>query len=257
MAGSLLGRNTIPPTRMRVLGRNALILMLSGRGRYEDAEGVQSELRPGDAILVQPDRPHAYGSLGGTEWGQVYVVFSGPQFDLLQQSQAYTAHQPLWHLEPVDFWERRLREILQPASTHGPEKALLTVGRFAQLLIEMAASEAAARTRPSDAWLEKSLNLLGEPDQGVWLTPQEVARKVGLSYEVFRKRFAEHTGTAPGKFQKQRRIDLACAFIYQGQDNFKELAEGLGFCDVYHFSKVFRRLTGSPPSDYRRSVRGG
>lgn len=242
---------------MRVLGRNALILMLSGRGRYEDAEGTRKELKPGDAILVQPDRPHAYGSVGSTVWDQVYVVFSGPQFDLLQQSRVYTANQPVWHLEPVDFWARRLREILKPDPVPGPAEALLTLGRFTQLLIEMAASDSAARTQPRDAWLEKSLHLLGEPREGTWPAPREVARKVGLSYEVFRKRFAERTGTAPGKFQQQRRIDLACAFIYQGQDNFKELAEHLGFCDVYHFSKVFRRLTGSPPSDYRRSVRGG
>jgi len=257
MAGSLCGRNNIPASRMRVLGRNALVLMLSGRGRYEDAEGIRMELKSGDAILVEPDRPHAYGGLGDTVWDQVYVVFSGPQFDLLQKSRIYTANQPVWHLEPVDFWKRRLREILKPDPVHGLAEALLTVGRFTQLLIEMAASDAAARTQPGDAWLEKSLQLLSEPREGVWLAPREIARKVGMSYEGFRKRFAERTGTAPGKFQQQRRIDLACASIYQGQANFKELAEQLGFCDVYHFSKAFRRLTGSPPSDYRRSVRGG
>ena len=89
------------------------------------------------------------------------------------------------------------------------------------------------------------------------MNPRQVAREVGLSYESFRKRFSERMDRAPGQYQQQRRVDLACAAIYRGSGNFKQLAEELGFCDVYHFSKAFRRQMGIPPSAYRRSVRGG
>ena len=34
-----------------------------------------------------------------------------------------------------------------------------------------------------------------------------------------------------------------------------EIADGLGFCDPFHFSKRFKRLTGESPSDYRRQLR--
>lgn len=257
LAGRLHGRHTIPPNRMRVLGKFGLILMDAGRGDYADASGVQRTLRPGDAVLVSPAIPHAYGGRDGQAWGQVYTVFSGPQFELLQGSPGFTAHQPVWHLEPATLWVKRMEEILFADAPSTPAGSLRTVGRFAQLLVEMAAADAEARERPRDAWLETSRQLLGEPQRGEWLSPQAVAARLGQSYEAFRKRFAARTGLAPGKFQQQRRIDLACAALYQGRDNFKELAEELGFCDVYHFSKVFRQVVGQPPATYRRTVRGG
>jgi AraC-like DNA-binding protein len=258
MAGTLDDNRRIPRDRMRVLGRSAVVLVLGGRGYYADANGIDATLRPGDAIAVCPDLPHAYGAEAGTRWRQAFVVFSGPQFDLLQESETYTAHHPLWHLEPVDLWRRRLEEILAPSPSRTPLAALRIVGSLAQLLIEMATTDAAARENPMDDWLEEGIRLLGEPDkQQGWRTPQEVARQLGQSYETFRKRFTSLTGKPPRQFQKQRKIDLACSAIYQGGDNFKDLAETLGFCDVYHFSKTFRAVVGTPPAEYRRSVRGG
>jgi len=258
LAGLLQDKGRISPERMRVLGRDALVLVLAGRGFYADASGFQSSLRPGDAIIVRPDLPHAYGAASGTVWRQAFVVFSGPQFDLLHQSETYTAHHPVWHLQPVDRWRQRMEEMLAPSPLRTSLSSLRMVGSLGQLLIEMATSEAKAREHPADDWLEEGIRLLGEPDkENGWRTPQEVARQVGQSYETFRKRFAARTGKAPRQFQKQRRIDLACTAIYQGRDNFKDLAEMLGFCDVYHFSKTFRFLVGMPPAAYRRSVRGG
>jgi len=257
MAGMLCDESTIPVDKMRILGRSALVLILSGEGYYRDGLGRARDLGPGDALLVTPDLAHAYGGKDGQTWGQAYVVFTGPIFDQLQQSPVYRAHQPVWHLEPVELWKRRLQDLLQPRRGPDPIEALRTVGRFSQLLIEMATTDGAARRRPEDAWLEQSLHLLGEAHPEGWISPADVAEQVGLSYETFRKRFRERIGQAPGQFQQKRRIDQACAAIYRGADNFKHLAEELGYCDVYHFSKAFRSVMGTPPSKYRRTVRGG
>lgn len=242
---------------MRKMGKYGLILVLSGDCWYRDAQGRELDLRPGDALLVPPDLPHAYGCASGKVWGQVYVVFSGPVFDLLWGAPDFAANHPLWHLEPPELWATRLEETLRPGRASQPLESWSRILRFQQLLIEMACQDTAARRDAGDDWLESSLQILGSPGPDGWRHPREVAQRVGLSYESFRKRFASLTGYAPARFQKQRRIDLACAAIYQGIDNFKELAEQLGFCDVYHFSKAFHQHVGQPPSAYRRSVRGG
>jgi len=257
MAGLLQGKEDIPLNKMRILGRNALILMLNGNGYYHDSNGIQCSLRPGDAVLVDPELAHAYGSEDGKSWGQVYVVFSGLQFDLLSQSPVYRSHQPIWHLEPVELWKQRLEKVLSTPPAESPIESLRTIMRFTQLIVEMATTDATSRKHPKEAWLEESMHLLGEPYRSGWMSPQEVARQIGQSYDGFRKKFSAKTGLAPGKYQQKRRIDEACAALYRGGDNFKELAEKLGFCDVYHFSKVFRQTVGMPPSVYRRTVRGG
>jgi AraC-like DNA-binding protein len=98
--------------------------------------------------------------------------------------------------------------------------------------------------------------MLGERGEGGWSAPQAVAAEVGLSYENFRKRFVQLMGESPGRYQKRRRIEWACAAIYHGDSSFKEIADLLGFCDVFHFSKAFKQVTGYTPSEYRQRVRG-
>lgn len=257
MAGVLADRITIPVDRMRVLGKYAIILALDGTGFYADETGRRCDLRAGDVIHVRPHLGHAYGTSGDKPWGQAYVVFDGPQFELLDNTAVLNSKAPVWHLEPIDFWRQRLEDLFIPGTTQTEFKALHTVSGFASLLVEMCAVDAEARQNPDEAWISTSQHLLGEPQNGTWARPREVARCVGLSYENFRKRFSEKTGQPPTRYQMQRRIDLACAAIYRGASNFKELAEELGFCDVYHFSKVFRQHVGEPPSSYRRRVRGG
>ena len=78
-----------------------------------------------------------------------------------------------------------------------------------------------------DSWLEKSYRLLGNRSAKGWMTPQNVAREVGLSYENFRKRFAERSGESPGQYQKRRRLEWACAAIYHGQHTMKDIADEL------------------------------
>lgn len=256
LAGSLNSNSYIPPNKMRILGRYALILVLEGTAYYEDANGQKSTLPTGTAILVTPELAHAYGGLERQTWRQSYVVFDGPQFDLLQTSKSFRNQQPYRTLESIEEWNHRLSSLMRAMTTNQrSNSSLRNVAQFSEFLVEMMTSQ--ERSKPLIIpWLESSLELLGNPNGDRWISPQDVAIRVGLSYENFRKLFNLHTGQPPARFQRQRKIDRACAAIYRGAVNFKELAEELEFCDVYHFSKAFRQIKGIPPSTYRRSVRG-
>lgn len=256
LSGRLRDKIGIAPSSMRVLGDFALIYVLEGKGYYVDATGSNCRFSTGDAILIFPDVPHAYGPDPGNYWEQIYVVFNGPQFELMRKKGLLDPKHPIWHLEPPDYWRRRLEDIFHNRPRRTATAALRATGQWIHLLSDMIASDTESRSGPENAWLEESLHLLAERAERGWLPPQMVAQRVGLSYENFRKRFAEATGESPGQFQKRRRIEQACAAIYQGSHSFKELAEELGFCDAFHFSKAFRQVIGEAPSEFRKKVRG-
>jgi AraC-like DNA-binding protein len=256
LAGLLRNITGIDPASMRVLGSYALVLMVAGRGYYEDARGLKRELSAGDAILVFPEIAHAYGPRDD-EWTQIYVVFSGPQFDLWRKRKLLRPDQPVWRLGAVDYWHQRLFDVIQPEPHERRGGPLRAFGRFLSVMTEMIAADSDNANVPDrDAWLEKSFSLLGNRGANGWLTPQEVAHDVGLSYENFRKRFGQLSGESPGQYQKRRRLEWACAVIYQGQHSIKQIADELGFCDVFHFSKAFKQVIGVTPSEYRRRVSG-
>ena len=260
LAGLLGNIAGIDPASMRVLGSYALVLMVAGRGYYCDARGTQRELIAGDAILVFPEIAHAYGPVPGEDWTQIYYVFDGPQFDLWRRRKLLRPERPVLRLGAADYWRQRLFAVLQSEArgTTRTGAAVRSVGRFLDVLAEMIATDEEAVKEPDrGAWLEKSFRLLGHRTAKGWLTPQEVARDVGLSYENFRKRFVQLAGESPGQYQKRRRLEWACAAIYQGEHTIKEIADELEFCDVFHFSKAFKQVIGTTPSEYRRRVSGG
>lgn len=256
LAGSLEDVPGIDPASMRVLGSYALVLMVDADGYFVDGNGHSQALKPADAVLIFPDIPHAYGPGPGSSWHQIYVVFEGMLFDDLRAAGILSPTNPVWHLEPLDYWVRRLEEVFQPVRPQSKTTALRALGRFVHLLTDMAATHAEAKRPPEQVWVEESMHLLAEPTHDGWLSPQAVATTVGLSYESFRKQFARHTGDSPARFRKRRRIEHACAAIYQGSRSFKELAEELGFCDEFHFSRAFRQVIGESPSAFRRRIRG-
>jgi len=257
LAGLLRNVAGIDPTGMRILRRFTLVLMVEGRGYYRDARGTKLELGPGDVVLVFPEIAHAYGPLPGTEWTQVYFVFDGPQFQLWRAQGVLAPEHPVLRLGAVDYWRQRLHEVVKGEPLHGPGAPLRALGKLLHVMTDMVASDSEnTRQAGRDAWLEKSLRLLGERGPNGWLTPQEVAPQAGLNYENFRKRFVELTGESPGRYQKRRRLEWACAAIYHGESSLKQIADTLDFCDVFHFSKAFKQEIGFAPSDYRKRVRG-
>ncbi|MES2694372.1 MAG: AraC family transcriptional regulator [Verrucomicrobiota bacterium] len=258
LAGLLRNIVGIDPRAMRVLGSYAAVLMVEGKGYYRDARGTACDLGPGDVVLVFPEIAHAYGPVVGGEWTQVYYVFNGPQFDLWRKQGLLRPERPVWRLGAPDYWQQRLASVVKNEPVTGAGAALRALGRFSDVLLEMMAADREAAEAPArEAWLEQSLRLLGNRRAGAgWRSPQETAREVGLSYENFRKRFAALTGESPGQYQKRRRLEWACAAIYQGGHTIKQIADELGFCDVFHFSKAFKQVVGTTPSEYRRRVRG-
>lgn len=256
LAGSLQDTPGIRQENMRILGSYALVLITEGNGYYLDQNGCEQATQPGDAIFVFPDIAHAYGPDSGQRWSQSYVIFEGPCFDLLRENGVLDPTRPVWHFEPVDRWKRRIEELFQSKNGRNEAAHLATVGRFLSLLTEAAAAEIEASRGGGKGWLDEAIQLLSEPQARDWLSPQEVALRLGMSYENFRKLFPKETGESPAQFQKRRRIEHACAAIYQDTASFKQLAEQLGFCDVYHFSRVFRQITGETPSAYRKRIRG-
>lgn len=258
LAGLLENADGLDPAAMRVLGRYALVLIVGGRGVYRDARGTACDLGPGDAVLVFPDVPHAYGPAAGAEWTQLYFVFTGAQFDLWRRTGLLRPERPVLHVGAPELWQERLHAVLPRERAGETGTPLRALGRFLHVLADLLAVGGEAAHPPAgEAWLATSLRLLGEQRAGGgWPTPQAVARDVGLSYENFRKRFAQHTGEAPGQYQKRRRLERACAAIYHGERSIKQIAAELGFCDVFHFSKAFKQVVGATPSEYRRRVRG-
>lgn len=84
------------------------------------------------------------------------------------------------------------------------------------------------------------------------VTVEQIAHHVGTSVSSLAHRYSVETGEPPMKALARLRVELAKGLILRGFP-FKAVAESAGFCDVYHFSKAFKRVQGVSPKAFREA----
>jgi AraC family transcriptional regulator len=81
-----------------------------------------------------------------------------------------------------------------------------------------------------------------------------LAEVAGLNLYHFARAFKQSTGETPHQYVLRRRIEEAKEFLRHPQASVIEASARTGFVDQSHFSKVFRRIVGIAPSEYRNSA---
>ncbi|CAI6070328.1 helix-turn-helix domain-containing protein [Cohnella sp. JJ-181] len=84
------------------------------------------------------------------------------------------------------------------------------------------------------------------------LTLQEIANQFYLSREYISRRFKQETGENMIDFLTRIRIDKAKLLLANPNFKIAQVAEMVGYQDEKYFSKVFKKLTGVSPNQYRK-----
>jgi AraC-like DNA-binding protein len=252
-AGSIRHSTGVPERPMRILGRYALAYVLHGTGRYADALGTVAATRPGDLIIVFPDVAHTYHADDGQRWDEFYIVFSGPVFDAWRASGLISPARPILHLQPIDYWLRRLESAAGESTGGDVALGLAGACRMQQLLADVVSSS----SEPAEAdrqWLARARSMIDADAASPESDLSSIASRLGVEYETFRKRFAKLAGISPVRYRNGRVMDRACAMLTDPTRTLRDVAELCGFGDEFHFSKRFKQLVGVSPSDFRKRL---
>ncbi len=83
----------------------------------------------------------------------------------------------------------------------------------------------------------------------------DFATEAGLSRSAFAQRFKDVLGETPHKYLTAVRIQKAMELLSRTNDKIETIAEAVGYQDAFGFSKVFKRVTGMPPKEFRNRDR--
>lgn len=86
------------------------------------------------------------------------------------------------------------------------------------------------------------------------ISAEQLATLCKLSVSHFRRIFKEKYGISPLKYREQVRIHWAKQLLKSDFFTISEIAEKLGYYDIYHFSKDFKKYTGISPKQYLKSI---
>lgn len=82
---------------------------------------------------------------------------------------------------------------------------------------------------------------------------EDLSRLVELDAKYFRMLFHKKYGISPKEFVLQLKLSRAKELLTEGKNSLTEIAARLGFSDVYHLSKAFKKKTGMTPTQYKKS----
>jgi AraC family transcriptional regulator len=238
---------------------------LRGAGKLRVGEREWT-VRAGDAMLLHFPADNRYwwspeiaaaetrAAKVTTAWEFFYVCLHGREaLRLWREVEARLG--PLVALAqdaaPVECAARIVREALRGelssaavASAHAYE--------LAARLLAVRPAAATTVSSPHRAGLARARALV-ERELAAPLGVAELARAAGLSRFHFSRVFAADTGQTPAAWLATRRVQAAAQLLREGALPLKDIAARCGFADVHTFGKVFRRHTGQPPAQYRRS----
>lgn len=89
------------------------------------------------------------------------------------------------------------------------------------------------------------------------VTNDEFADMANLNINSYIRLFSESIGQSPQAYFTKLKIDYACILLMNTHDTIEDIATATGYCDRYHFSKMFKKARNMSPAQYRKQSISG
>lgn len=231
--------------------------------KYDDYSGATMIfLPPGRAILADGNKPfppagrllafHPNLILGTTLGMNIhnYTFFSYFPDEALHLSLREKAKA----LECIDNITGELR--------HGIDRhSKILISRHIELLLDYCSRfyerQFITRNERNKQILEQTDRLLdeyirtGKPNGRLSPSAEYCSRLLHLSPQYFNDLLKFETGKKIHEYFQLKQVETAGKMLLSKENDVSLIAEKLGFPDVQHFSRLFRKITGATPEEYR------
>lgn len=221
---------------------------------YLSVEDEPCVVRAGDLVLIPAGAAHRYTAAPENPWTIHWVHYAGPLAENFREHMGFTDDIRIQHIgrQPrllVDF-----NGLLSVRQTGFRTPGLVHVAnRLRQLLaaVPLSVGEASHAQQPD---LDIIHNFMREHlDERIALG--QLADLTGLSPAHFATRYRALTGVSPIQHFLHLKVEQACQMLDTTDHSFTQISNMLGYDDNYYFSRLFKKVMGQSPTDYRHTHR--
>ena len=220
---------------------DGFVLLTDGEGTFVDDKGNTYPYLPGDVVLLgRGYHYHINLPKGGSYITSAFDI----HFDDFEKGHIFPQ---ILHLnrEMVE----RFGEVEKTFFSHGEnsviQSRILLTGLFVELLSMM---EPRVSLANKDAMMAERIVRRTFREN---LSVEDIAKECNISTSYLRACFLRTFGMSLTRYREKLRIEEAEILIRSGFFKLREIAEQLGYCDIFHFTKNFTRAKGISPSKYR------
>ena len=206
------------------------------------------EVEPGEAFLIETQKPHIYGALGSLE--SYWVHFNGKNFHPFFEHLIMANHnQHVFNLKnnPVFLW--KLQDMLSTFEFSKQNPEIIMSAKLYELLGLMLVNSTSGN---ADNMGELALYINRNYHKPLSL--EKLAKRTGLSVSRFCTLFKKETGYSPYQYIKNTRLHASRKYLTSTTCSMDEIASYVGFADASSYIAAFRHKYGITPHQLRKRL---
>jgi len=243
--------------RHQGVAQHILIYCTDGEGWYE-IHDTRHFVKPGDFVLIPSETPHRYGADANDPWSIYWIHFDGKMSDELNSDQLpimKSLHFSIHYIqERIDIFDEMYNTLQKGYSIENIGYANSCLWHFLGSFLyhdvfkNLKKSEIHDPINESISWMQMHLH------KNIGL--EELAHNAHYSISRYSTLFNKKTGYSPIDYFIHLKIQKACQYLDLTDFKIKEIAQLIGYQDPYYFSRIFHKIMGIFPTEYRKKEKG-
>ena len=216
----------------------------------------------GDLVIIPRETAHSYYSLADQPWSIYWVHFAGEHTDLLIEPLLSPANRTQEKLAHIPFGVNGkliadIENLLEVRQTgYNKRNFIHASSLLRQILSYLNAITPQQSSRSGAEFDLDSVNALMQENIHGQLSLEEMAASVNLSKYHFSNKYKKLTGQTPIQHFLHLKMEHACYLLDISGNSIKAISHNLGYEDSYYFSRLFKKIIGISPKQYRQLKRG-
>lgn len=233
----------------RTLSEYQIIYITKGKGRFV-SEGKEFVIIPGTVIFLFPGIRHAYKPDLVTGWNEFWVGFRSEYFDALLQEGVIHPAKPVYYIGLQDIIIELFTTIFDRVKRQRPCYQFRVSANIIMLLAEIISFDRKQEQGSNSESIISRVKCIFQENIHENIDLEMIAEKLHLSTSYLNEKFKAYTGMTPYQYYLHLKVNKAKELLETGDMSIKELSFKLGFEDQYYFSRLFKKKTGVPPSQW-------
>lgn len=229
----------------------------SGKGIFQIGDTTTYHLKTGNGFLICPDIVTFYQADEKDPWHYSWVGFHGLKAESYLMEAGLTEKHPIFEYTEDDFIENCFYEMAEAyyLKRGGDVKRLAYLCLFLYKLIQINTKDLYYSSKESrhDAYINEALQFI-EMNYSRKFTIDMLANFVGLNRSYLNSIFKEELGKTLQQYLMDFRILKACELLESDTLSIGDVSRSVGYSDQLLFSKVFKRIQGVTPSEYKKNI---
>lgn len=226
--------------------------IIDGEGSYT-VNNVTYKLKKNQGFLICPDVITYYEADEYNPWTYMWVGFNGVKAETYLNYANLNEENPIFEYSKDDGLKDNISEMLKLKETDYSNELKLEglLYFFMSKLVETRKDVCHEKAcKSTELYLEKSIEFI-ENNYSNNIKINDLASYIGINRSYLTHIFKKNINMSPQEFLVNYKIDKACSLLESTDLPIKVVANSIGYSDPLTFSKIFKKIKGESPKNYK------